>query len=112
MVDKDMNQPEKSTADKLSPTTMRTAIVSASRNSRIPLSDSELNRFEKDATEILSAFRRLDVVSTEGVAPSFLPIPVRNIMRDDLPKDSLSQNSALKNGEAESGFFKGPRAIG
>ncbi len=85
--------------------------ASVAKMARIELAESELRQIEKDLHSILEAFGELDKVKTD-CEPSFQPIPLRNVMRDDKIEESLSQEEALSQAEhKEKGFFKGPRAI-
>lgn len=76
---------------------------------RLELSAKEVKKFQKDLTEILAAFKTLDEAPT--AEPSFQPIPMENIMREDVAEKCLSNEIALKNTRhKEKGFFKGPKA--
>jgi aspartyl-tRNA(Asn)/glutamyl-tRNA(Gln) amidotransferase subunit C len=79
---------------------------------RIDLTEEEIEKFSKDISGILDAFSSLDEVDTENVKPSFHPIEMKNVMREDEEEKCLSQEEALSNAEQkEDGFFKGPRAV-
>lgn len=79
---------------------------------RLNLTDEELEKFAKDFEGILEAFSSLDEVNTEGLEPSFHPIEMKNIMREDEKEESLTQDEALSNAEQKEGkMFKGPRAV-
>jgi len=79
---------------------------------RIYLTEEEIEKFSKDFKDILDAFSSLDRVDTENVKPSFHPIEMKNVMREDKEEKCLSQEEALSNAEQkEDGFFKGPRAV-
>ena len=79
---------------------------------RLMLSEKEISKFSKDLNDILDAFSVIDDVHAEGVEPSFQPLLIKDIMRDDELEPSLSQTDALLNTEhKEKGFFKGPRAV-
>jgi len=79
---------------------------------RLNLTDEELERFAKDFEGILEAFSSLDEVDTKNVEPSFHPIEMKNVMRDDEKEECLTQEEALANTEQkENGLFKGPRAV-
>jgi aspartyl-tRNA(Asn)/glutamyl-tRNA(Gln) amidotransferase subunit C len=50
-------------------------------------------------------------VDTKRVKPSFHPIEIKNIVREDVPEDSLTQDEALFNTDLKEGkLFKGPRS--
>ena len=85
--------------------------ASVARMARIELAESELRQMEKDLHSIIEAFGELDKVKTD-CEPSFQPIPLKNVMREDEVESSISQEEALSQSEhKEKGFFKGPRAI-
>ncbi|MCK4318794.1 Asp-tRNA(Asn)/Glu-tRNA(Gln) amidotransferase subunit GatC [Candidatus Bathyarchaeota archaeon] len=75
---------------------------------RLSLTDEELERYEQQLKVILEAFRELDEVDTEGVEPSFHPVELEDVLREDKPSkwvwDPLA-NSEHK----EDGYFRGPR---
>ncbi|MBI4174761.1 MAG: Asp-tRNA(Asn)/Glu-tRNA(Gln) amidotransferase subunit GatC, partial [Candidatus Aenigmarchaeota archaeon] len=76
---------------------------------RIKLTPSELKRMQKDLTEILAAFKTLD--EAPSAEPSFQPVPMENVMREDIIEEPLPRDIALKNTKhKEKGFFKGPKA--
>ena len=76
---------------------------------RIGLSAKEVKKFQKDLTDILEAFKMLDQAPT--AEPSFQPIPMENVQRQDIPEHCLPHEIAMKNTKhKEKGFFKGPKA--
>ena len=77
------------------------------------LSPKEREALREDLARILSYFRKLQELDTEGVPP-YEPLPgVRNVLREDEPEESLSQEEALKNAPSfEEGYFKVPRVFG
>ena len=80
--------------------------------SRINLTEEEIEKFAKDFKDILDTFSSLNEVDTESVKPSFHPIEIKNVMREDEEEECLTQAEALANAEQkEDGFFKGPRAV-
>ena len=77
---------------------------------KIELSAKEVKKFQKDLTDILAAFKTLDEAPT--AEPSFQPLPMENVQRQDIPEHCLPHETALKNTKhKEKGFFKGPKAI-
>ncbi len=82
------------------------------KTAKLSLTDSEVEQFTQDLKEILSAFEILDSISVDNVKPSFLPIPLRNVLRDDTVRSSLRQDEALRfTQQQENGFFIGPRTV-
>jgi len=82
------------------------------KTAKLSLTDSEVEKFTQDLKEILSAFAVLDSIEVDNVKPSFLPIPQRNVLRDDTVKKSIKQEEALKFTEQhENGLFISPRTV-
>jgi aspartyl-tRNA(Asn)/glutamyl-tRNA(Gln) amidotransferase subunit C len=86
-------------------------IKKVARISRIELTDKEVESFTKDFNNILRSFETLDEIK-KLPEPSFHPILIEDVTREDLPEKSFSQEEALANSKnKENGFFKGPRAV-
>ena len=78
---------------------------------RLDLTEGEVKKFSKDLNDILSAFKDLDKAKA-NVEPSFQPLEIKDVVRDDKSEDVFSQETALSNTKhKEKGFFKGPRAV-
>ena len=78
---------------------------------RLHISEAEVKKFTPQLKEILAFFEQLKHAPADE-EPSFLPIPIRNVTRDDNPKHSLSQDDALKNApHKQDGYIKGPKAV-
>jgi aspartyl-tRNA(Asn)/glutamyl-tRNA(Gln) amidotransferase subunit C len=79
--------------------------------SKLELSEKELKRFQKDLDDILLAFKELDKAKPK-CQPSFQPLPIKDVTREDKEMKCLSREEALANTKhKEKGFFKGPRAV-
>jgi len=79
---------------------------------RLNLTEKEVEKFSKDLTNILGAFEDLKNVDTKNVEPTFQPVEVKNVVREDKIENSLSSKEALsqtKNTEGK--YFKGPRVV-
>ena len=78
------------------------------RVARLELTKEERERFTKQLEVILETFREIDKVDTKGVEPSYQPLEMGNIWREDQVKewdwDPLS-NSKIK----EDKYIKGPK---
>ena len=95
-------------SSKISIETVRTVAHLA----RLALSDSELKAAQSDLNEILSSFKIMDSVKTDGIEPSFHPMPVVNVTREDKIEPSLGQERALaQTKHKHEGYFKGPRVV-
>jgi aspartyl-tRNA(Asn)/glutamyl-tRNA(Gln) amidotransferase subunit C len=79
---------------------------------RLKLTEEEITKFLPQLKDSLSAFSEISAIDTEGITPSFHPIPLHNAMREDVPKEPLSQEEALSlTIHKKDGYFKGPRAV-
>lgn len=80
--------------------------------SRLELSDSELDKFTGQLDAILEYIEVLNQVDTSAVQPMAHVLDLRNVMRPDEARPSLSQTAALQNAaETENGFFKVPKIL-
>lgn len=87
-------------------------ILKVAKNARLNLSESEIKEFEKDFKEILDIFSEISKIDTKDIKESFHPIEIRNHLREDKVKKSLTQEEALKNSNHRTEiYFKGPKAI-
>lgn len=78
---------------------------------RLELTETEIKKFSRDMNNILLAFKDIDKVKAR-IEPSFQPLEIKDVMRDDKPEPCLQQQEALANARhKEAGFFKGPRAV-
>ncbi len=87
-------------------------IQKVAKNARLELTDSEIKKFLPQLKEILDVFFKLNKVDTENVSPSFQPIEVKNVFRDDVVEESLDEDEVFLNVKnKENGYFKGPKAV-
>ncbi len=64
---------------------------------RLGLTDEEVGKFQGQLSEILTHFDALQELDTDDVPPTAYPLPLNSVMRDDVVKDSLSQEDTLAN---------------
>jgi len=87
-------------------------ILNVAKNARLNLTEDEISEFLPQLKEILESFSKIDKVNTKGIDPSFQPIEIKNVYRDDEIGKCLSQEEALKNTQhKKEGYFKGPKVI-
>lgn len=87
-------------------------IKKIAENSRLKLTDKEIEEFLPQLKDVLESFSKVSEVDTDKIEPSFQPIKITNVYREDKIKESIKQEDALKNvKESRSGFIKGPKAI-
>ncbi|MFH1420893.1 MAG: Asp-tRNA(Asn)/Glu-tRNA(Gln) amidotransferase subunit GatC [Candidatus Aenigmatarchaeota archaeon] len=80
-------------------------------NARLELSEKEFVQMQKDLSGIMDAFKIIDKASPR-CEPTFQPVSVRNVVREDVLEETYPQAKALQNTKhSEKGFFKGPKAV-
>lgn len=101
--------PKKTTTKKL---ITRETVEHVARIARLDLTEKEAEQMEKDLNNILAAFKDLDRAPVNKVEPSFQPLPVTDVLREDVIEKCFTPEEALGNTKhRERGFFKGPRAV-
>ena len=79
---------------------------------RIALSETQKDLFEKQLSSILDYFAVLDELDTADVEPTYHVIGLTDVVREDKPKEALSQAEVLRNApKKEKGYFKSPRIL-
>jgi aspartyl-tRNA(Asn)/glutamyl-tRNA(Gln) amidotransferase subunit C len=82
------------------------------RLSRLALTDQEKERMRRELDGILSYIDKLRALDTADVPPTSHAVPMTNVMREDEPRPSLSQDEMLANAPERSGeFFRVPKII-
>ena len=90
----------------------RKLLEKVAETARIKLTEDEIKRFLPQLKEALEFFSQLQEVKTDNVKPSFQPVELKNVMREDKEGKCLSQDEALSLTEnKKDGYFKGPKAI-
>ena len=90
----------------------RKLLERVAETARLKLTEKEIEKFLPQLREALEFFSQLQEVNTEGVKPSFQPVELKNVMREDKEKQCLTQDEALSLTEhKKDGYFKGPRAV-
>ena len=80
--------------------------------SRLNVSDEQVEGFLPQLREILETFAKLDEVDVKNANPSFHPVEVKNVSREDEVGGCLSQEDALSlTLHKKNGYFRGPRAL-
>jgi len=87
-------------------------IEKVAKNVRLKLTDSKIKSLVQEIKEILDLFSEIDKAPVSKLKPSFQPLEIRNIMREDKIESCLSQKEALQNTKhKQDGYFKGPKVI-
>ncbi len=78
---------------------------------KIEITKEEAEKFQKELMSIVDYFNVLDEVK-EDVEPTFHVLPLKNVFREDIPKEGLSREEVLANAKhKENGYFKGPKIV-
>jgi aspartyl-tRNA(Asn)/glutamyl-tRNA(Gln) amidotransferase subunit C len=74
---------------------------------KLGLTEDEVVKFQGQLSEILGHFDALQELDTDDVPPTPYPLPLENVMRNDVVKDSLSREDVLANAPlSEDGAFR------
>ena len=79
---------------------------------RIELTPEEERRLAPQLSEVLKYIEKLNELDVSGVEPTAHATPLSNVLREDEPRDSLSQEDALRNApKAANGLFVVPKIV-
>jgi aspartyl-tRNA(Asn)/glutamyl-tRNA(Gln) amidotransferase subunit C len=85
-------------------------VLHCAKIARLDITDEELEKYSIQLNVILEAFKELDEVDTSGVAPSFHPLDLSDVLRDDVVEKW--EGDPLANADhKEKPYFRGPRII-
>jgi aspartyl-tRNA(Asn)/glutamyl-tRNA(Gln) amidotransferase subunit C len=74
---------------------------------KLRLTENEIEQFAGQLSAILEYAGRLQEVDTSSVPPTPYVLPLVNVLREDTPAPSLSNEEALANApDQEEGFFR------
>ena len=79
---------------------------------QIRVSEEEKEKLAGELSVIIEFIDKLKGADIEGVEPTSHVLPLKNVMRDDVVKDSLSVSDVLANAPSqERGHFRVPRIM-
>ena len=79
---------------------------------RLELSGQEQENLTDQLSNILTYVEKLNKLDTKGVEPTAHVLDIKNVMRDDTPEESLTQERALANApEKAAGHYRVPIII-
>lgn len=79
-------------------------------NAKLNLTESEKEKFVSGLGDILTAFKALEEIDTDGIAPAYHATEVKNVWRADIVKKK--EIDIRKNTKAiENGYIIGPKLI-
>lgn len=86
---------------------MKIDVKHIAKLANLPLKDSEIPKFEKQLSEVLMYVEKLKEVDTKNVEQTSQVTGLENVLREDKPRPSLTQEEALSNAKAQhNGFFQ------
>jgi aspartyl-tRNA(Asn)/glutamyl-tRNA(Gln) amidotransferase subunit C len=88
-------------------------VAHVARLARLELTADELERFTEQLGAVLEHARDVEALDTEGVPPTAHPLPLVNVLRDDVVTPSLDRAEVLAEAPAvEANRFRVPRILG
>lgn len=79
---------------------------------RLEFTEEGKTEILNDMNRMLAFVDKLNEMDTEGVEPLIYMTDEKNVMREDEPKDTITQKEALKNApKKDSDYFKVPKVI-
>jgi aspartyl-tRNA(Asn)/glutamyl-tRNA(Gln) amidotransferase subunit C len=80
--------------------------------SKLELSEQELSKLTTDMENIILYVDKLNELDTTDIEPTAHIIPLRNVFREDIVKESFNREDILMNAPSnESGCFKVPKIV-
>ena len=91
----------------------RDVVAKVARLARLDLSSDELDVMTTQLAGMLDHFSDIDKLDLDGVTPLAQPLPLKNVMRDDVVVPGLDRDEVLASAPAaEDGRFRVPPTIG
>jgi aspartyl-tRNA(Asn)/glutamyl-tRNA(Gln) amidotransferase subunit C len=79
---------------------------------RLDLSDEEVKEFSVQLNAIIGYVERMNELNTDGIEPLAHCLPISNVFRKDIVKESLGTEKTLANAPQKDGaFFKVPKIL-
>lgn len=91
----------------------RDDVAHVARLARLQLTDDELELFTEQLGAVLDHAGDVAALDTAGVPPTAHPLPLRNVLRADVPVPGVDRDEVLAAAPAvEDGRFRVPRILG
>lgn len=85
----------------------RDIVEKAARIAHLNLTEEELEKYEKDLTEILDYFQMLDEIPGED-AVGFNPLIIADVLREDEPHMEIKPEVLLRDMKTYDDYVRGP----
>ena len=90
----------------------KSQVKKVAKLARLELSEAEIEEFAGQLNAVIDYVERMNKLNTEGVEPMAHCLPVSNVFRDDIIKESLGTEKTLANAPQSDGpFFKVPKIL-
>jgi aspartyl-tRNA(Asn)/glutamyl-tRNA(Gln) amidotransferase subunit C len=87
----------------------REQVLHVARLARLRLTEDEVERMAREMSKILEHVEKMSELDLEGVEPTSHVVELQNVLRDDVPRDSLARERALAPApDATEGGFRVP----
>jgi len=88
-------------------------VAHVARLARLELTPEELERFTEQLGAVLEHAQDVEALDTAGVPPTAHPLPLANVLRDDVVTPCLDREEVLSQAPAvEADRFRVPRILG
>lgn len=74
----------------------REQVLHVAKLARLKLTDDEVERMTGELSHILEHVERMEALDLEGVEPTSHVVALENVLRDDVPRESLPRERALE----------------
>ena len=81
----------------------RAEVQSIAELAKLQLTEAEETLYQEQLSDILNYIQRLNTLDTEAIPPTATVLPLRSVMRDDVPRPSLPVDEVLANAPARAG---------
>ena len=89
-----------------------TQVRQVAKLARLELTEEEIVKFSGELSSILEYIEKLNELDVEGVEPLAHCLPIHNVFREDVPKDSISVEKALANAPKRyEEYFRVPKVL-
>ena len=88
-------------------------VAHVAKLARLELDEDELELFTEQLGAVLDHARDVEALDTEGVPPTAHPLPLANVLRDDVVHESVDRDEVLSQApDVEDHRFKVPPVLG
>jgi len=88
-------------------------VAHVARLARLELTSDELASYSQQLAAVLDHFAYIEALDLSGTTPMTHPLPLRNVLRDDVERPCLDRDEVLAAAPAaESGRFRVPPILG